>query len=148
MSESLKSVLIKGNRYIDVVNMLCEIVKSTSNDFPLHHPYMDEKNVTHWRVNGEEVRKQAFLLLNMIDNNSCGDTDEDFTHLRAYLHSESEIYMINYAVAMSHNHKPENDIEVVRRWLILSNLVDCWGEINRDMPWYISEHWCKEREDT
>lgn len=146
MSESLKSVLIKGNRYIDAVNMLYEIVNSTSNDFPLHHPYIDENNVTHWRVNGEEVRKQASLLLSLLDNDSCGDTDEDFTHLMAYLNSELEVYMINYAVAMSHNHTPENDIEVVRRWSILSNLVNCWGAINRDMPWYIPEHWCKERD--
>ena len=141
MQESLKSTLIDGNRYEDIVNMLCEIIKTTCVDFPLHHPYIDNTNETHWRVNGEKVREQANLLLNLLENNSSGDTSEDFMCLRAYTNSKLEIYMINYAVAASHDIEPEHNIETIRQWSVLNNLIECWGEINKEIAWYIPETW-------
>lgn len=146
MSEPLKNVLIEGNRYEDVVNMLCDIVKTACNDFPLHHPYIDGEGKTHWRVNGDKVREQANLMLELLENNSTGDTDEDFTHLRAYTRSNLEVYMINYAVAVSHNIESEHNIEIIRQLSVLANIVECWGEINRGIPWYIPEPWYKERD--
>lgn len=46
----------------------------------------------------------------------------------------------NYAVSISHRKVPEIDMENIRVWEILDNMLICWN----DEEWNIQDGWKKE----
>lgn len=134
--------LKKANRYEEVIAIINNIINDTISSYPLHMPYVDATCMTVWRVDGETVRMQAKILLELINSDSDGNTSDDFTELGAYVHSTCDILLHNYAVAISHKNAPEIDMDDIRPWEILDNLILCWGN-NHDAPWTIPNGWCK-----
>lgn len=142
MSKSLKSILVESGRYENIVTMLTNIIADTKASYPLRSAFVDNDGETSWRVDGVAVRQQANTLLKLIEADCDGNSSDDFCELRAYVKDKSDTLLHNYAVALSHNSQPKTDIDVIRQWEILDNMIACWNT-NDEYDWYIPTDWQK-----
>ena len=136
----IKNILIEANKYNEVKEILNNIVNLSNNSYPVS-PFVDEDGITKWNVDGTIIKNQAIELLNIIDNN-LGFINKDFYYLWNYIHSQSDIKLHNYAVALSHRHEPYDDMDDIRTWEILDNLIYCFSLDEEDtLNWSIPEGW-------
>lgn len=142
MAKTIKSILMEANRYRDVLDIILRIINSTQISYPVHAFAGKDGQVKHY-VNGDSVREEARNLYNIIYKDGCAGTNDDFTNLSEYVKSHSDDLLHNYAVAVSHRIESDINMEDVRSWEILDNLLMCWnigGEDDED-EWYIPDGW-------
>lgn len=142
----IKKKLTEALRYNQVTGILKYII---SEDLAYSIPvdaYIDSSGKTSWRVDGRVVTKEAKLLLQTIED----DVDEEsvfpgsFESLEQYVHSHTNMLLHNYAVTISHRTVPNDmDMEVIRSWLILDNLLICFGS----KDWSIPDGWKYKNEE-
>ena len=138
--------MTEANRYHEVIGILNHII---SEDLAYSIPvdaYTDSNGKTSWRVDGRVVTKEAKLLLQTIED----EVDEEsvfpgsFESLEQYVHSHTNMLLHNYAVTISHRTVPNDmDMEVIRSWLILDNLLICFGS----KDWSIPDGWKYKNEE-
>ena len=141
---NIKRTLMEANRYEEVKDILINICTNSSL-LPLSCPvnaFVDENGVTQWRVNGDAVHKEACGLLNIIEDDDLVYDDinlSSYSNLLQYVLSKSDMMIHNYAVFISHRDTPVDDMEVIRNWEILQNLI-----LNlADKDWDIPDGWKK-----
>ena len=63
---------------------------------------------------------------------------DSFWNLYQYVHTHTDTLLHNYSVRISHRKEPLIDMEIIRAWEILDNLIiNRTGEDN----WHIPEGW-------
>ena len=137
---NIEQILKEANRYDAIQQILKDIVADNQQTYPVD-PFIDNDHKTKWRVDGDNVRKDAKELLRIIDNNEAINTD--FLYLTQYVRTKSDALLHNYAVSISHRNEPKIDMEKIRCWEILDNLLTncCNGQLDDD--WYIPTGWKK-----
>lgn len=149
-SNSIKKELEDANRYKDVKTIITNIIKdpNLSGNYPVN-PFRDEDGNTKWRVNGDLVKYEAYKLLSVIDGwyDEIDDiTGKDFANLFQYITTESDRLLHSYVISLSHRHEPKIDMDVIRTWSIIDNMIchldihDINGE-DDDRHWRIPEGW-------
>ena len=137
---SIKEKLLEAGRYSAILNILEKIIKDDQSSYPTD-AYRDYSlKETKWRVDGEDVRKQAAILYAKISF-EVDETlkEEDYFYLRQYISSETCMMLHNYAVSISHrNDNPKEDMEVIRTWEILENLLFNLDDVS---SWTIPNGW-------
>lgn len=120
--ENFKQILQNANKYEDVTKILTDISKDTEYDYPVD-AYVTDEGKTKWRVDGKTVQTEAARLLAIIKNPSITADPYDFINLRVYATSISNMYLHNYAVHISHRTTPLEDMDNIRSWEVLENLI-------------------------
>ena len=145
----IKDILKEANRYEDVMGVLFGVIKQEEFDYPVD-PFIDGSQ-TKWRVEGSCVRNEAIRLLYVINNFSlpldggCGT----FDNLYQFVKTRSDMMLHNYSIGVAHRvNEPKEDMEVIRTWLILENLLCClYIDYEKDDEesggWYIPDGWKK-----
>lgn len=136
---------IKGSgKYNEIISILKKISTRNVHQYPLYTPYTDNHGMTRYRISGELVRKEAEILLNILQTEEkIGEIR--FNFLPHYLCSETNMMLHNYAVSLSHNKQPRDSMDTIRSWLIIENLVSCWSTtIDQSGDWTIPDGWKKE----
>lgn len=142
---TIKEILIDANRYEDIVNILKDISKMDDNSYSYPvRVFIDSDGETKWRVDGKSVNEQSSKLLKLIEDGSDGISNDDFTYLSEYVRSHTDMLLHNYAITITHRRDPE-DMETIRPWVILDNLISCWnlGLNDDDSAWDIPIGWKK-----
>lgn len=125
---------------------LCLLLKAsscTTGTLPVD-AFVADDGTTHWRVNAAFVRYEAITLLETIETETEKDkTEKDFWNLYQYVKSTSDMLLHNYAVSISHRKVPETNMDDIRIWEILDNMLICWN-LEDDEEWFIPDGWKKE----
>ena len=121
--KEIKKVLKEAGRYEDTLRILGEIINTNKvpDDAPIASYYVNSDGELKCRVDGGLVRKEASALLNILIHEE--DLDINVSHLDEYITSATDIMLHNYAISISHKKEPNNDMEIIRSWLILYTMV-------------------------
>ena len=106
----------------------------------MRRPLIDRLNHTLWSIDTKSIIEQAARLIIIIEDGCDGNTEDDFDKLSAYVNDKSDTLLHNYAVSVSHKIEPEYNIDTIRCWEILDNMLACWNN-NYDEPWCIPDGW-------
>jgi len=140
----VKNILKDAGRYEDVVGILKGIISDTEYSYPVD-AYVIKTGETLWRVDGDIVRSEAEKLLRLIEEGVAEENDS-FMTLYEYINTHTNAKLHNYAIAISHRHEPDVDMEELRSWLVLWNLIICYHDTYVvDTEWSVSEGWRKQR---
>ena len=119
----ISKILRDSGRYDDIIKILEKISMNNNYDFPVN-AYVDDDGKTKWRVPGDDVRKGAVLLLSIINNNEAiTEASDQYECLRHVVETSADIMLHNYANFLSHRIKPDDDMENIRAYQILSHLL-------------------------
>lgn len=144
----IKKTLKEANRYLDISIILSNITKLNCHDYSVF-AYEGEDGKIKRRVDGKDVSNEAEKLLKFIDGEI---TIEDiclfdhFSNLYKYVKSCTDTLLHNYSIDISHGIEPRHDMEDIRSWLILDNLIltlDLDGDWTIG-DWTIPVGWRKE----
>lgn len=137
--DNVKNKLIESNKYDDIVEILNNIINDKISSYPVD-PYIDDGD-TKWRVDGDKVRTEAVKLLYTINNNTISEYSfDDFNELHQYVQTQTDMKLHNYAINISHNIEPLEDMNIIRSWLILDNLIINMAD-QCTFEWYIPDGW-------
>lgn len=131
----IKQILTHAGRYNDTVNILENIIIENVNEYPVYMCVSNGK-VTNF-VSGVFVREEAAKLLLSINNDIKISGYQPFPNLERYVITRTNDLLHNYAVALTHGAEPTTDIDIIRTWEILQNLIICY----HDDDWNIPEGW-------
>lgn len=138
---SIKKILKDANRYDDIINVLNSIASLKGGDIPVS-PHINIKGgnlICH--VNALYVSKEAPKLIKLINNevmeeNLCNLYE--FVNLHYYVDSKTKDIIYDNALALSYGNNPKDNMNVIKIWFILSNLII---NINNYNNWSIPDGW-------
>ena len=135
-------VLKDAGRLEDILDLINKIrdKSNRATSLPLFTPQVDDNWKAHYRIDADLVFIEAGLLLSAIENKSINTRLDELRNLWAYVYSETEILLHNYTVSLSHRKHPKDDIDVIRIWCILENLIINIGS----EYWEIADGWKKK----
>ena len=141
-----KEEMERADKYDDVKEILTKI--AMDDNISSEHqvsPFIDEDGETKWRIDGNKVRFEAYKLLYYLEGLHVSDvTGKDFSNLFQYVSTNTTMLLHNYAVSISHRHEPEIDMDLIRTWLIIDNMLCCFDN-PFDEPdngyWRIPDGW-------
>lgn len=141
----IKDILKEANRYEDIRNILNNIIETLDDDmtYPVD-AHIDDREIK-WKVDGQLLIKEASNLLYLIDteNINCNNSSDDFLNLLQYVRTKGDRLLHNYAIDISHRSTPCTDMNEIRKWKILENLIhNIGGEL-----WIIPDGWKKNLND-
>lgn len=138
----IKKILEDANRYDDVKNILNNIIKDNQYSYPVN-AFGDDYGRIKYRVDGNAVRKEASILLQLIDEEKeiNEKSRDNISNLFRYVRSQYDMLLHNYAVYISYKKDPDVDIDIIRSWGILDSLISCFDYV--DDNWYIPNGWRK-----
>lgn len=144
----IKETLKEAGRYEEVMSILKNIsLKSSLITYPVH-PYAIKHGKICFRVDGSKLVKEAKDLIQAIEENDEEKLKLDnYLNLHHFVQSTSDDLLHNYAVHVSHkNTTPNIDMEKIRVWEILDNLIICL-DYEDGSKWYIPDGWKKTRKE-
>ena len=142
--KSIKEKLLEAGRYNSVLSILEKIIKDDQSSYPVD-AYKDYSSTeTKWRVDGDFVRNEASKLISKITLEEDKTINEkEYFYLEQYISTETCQMLHNYAVSISHrNDNPREDMEVIRTWEILENLLFNLDDVS---SWTIPDGWKVEK---
>lgn len=142
----IKNTLIEANRYEDIINILNNIIKSTPDASIPVNAFVAEDGKTKWEVDGKIVVEEAKILLQLISGEDTSGII-DFKHLDQFVRTKTYTFLHNYAVAISHRKESNIDIDVIRSWEILDNLIINFEDIKKGDEWHVPDGWKKIESD-
>lgn len=120
----IKNILEEADRLNDVLNILNNIISTLDSAPYPDYAFLDNDGITRWKVNGNMVKKAANDVIQLIyDENHPVENDDDFLNLHEYVRSHTYDLLHNYAISISHRVRPKIDIDDIRSWLILNELI-------------------------
>ena len=138
MEKSYKQILIDAGRYEGVSSILTNLSILPGYQHPVS-PYVKEDGTVSFDVLGVNLRNQASLLLRRLNGEQELGPVKDYLDLSLYVQSILNMMLHNYANHISHRIEPDVDMEDVRTWAVLSNLIDELAFC--DEEWTIAEGW-------
>ena len=133
----LKKELIDAGRYEDILKVLNDIINSNLSIYPVR-PFVDVDFKVKTQVNYYFVKNEAKKLLNVIEKNEENDPCE-FNNLLQVVNTKRHTLCNNYVVSLSHKKFPKIELEEIRIWMTLENLIDNLY----DDKWNVPEGWRK-----
>ena len=145
---TIRETLAEANRLHEVMAILTNIFSIEDADLPVNLHFNVEGDATS-RVAVKNLRKGAGILLSKIDSEpdeiGFEITEKEnwfLMDLGIYVESKLQLKQMNYANAVSHNHLPTYfDLEEIRTWSILDNLLTQVLYLREDTKFYIPEAW-------
>lgn len=138
---TIKQILENANRFEDVSDAINHIIFTIDDrSYPVN-PIIRDNSITN-RVDGKSIKEEATEFLKLINNpsDSIEDTIEKYENLLAYVESESDMMLHNYAISISHKREPHDDMELIRVLLIIKSLI-WWLNNDGDYEFDIPDGW-------
>lgn len=139
--------LTNAKRYYEVLRILRKIDSIEDSSLPVD-PYGDDDGKINYRIDVSVLKDDASRLLYCLEHpiyTQYCPKSENAIVLSRYVRTHNDMFLHNYANAISHNSEPDVDIDIVRPWLILENLI--WYLFNdSEMEWYVPEGWKSKKE--
>lgn len=142
IKNTIKSALEKSNRYDDIIGILDEITKKNDASYPVN-TFMDANGEARIRVDGNRVRNEAAELLKLINSDEFDENNIKFPNLMEYVRTQSDTLLHNYAIQISHRIEPDIDMDIIRCWVILDNILICLNSGYLLDDWAIPSGWGK-----
>lgn len=142
-----KSILEKAGRYDSSVAILKKVITCLQDSSVPVDPFVDDNNITQWRVEGKKCKEQAAQVLQIITDEVIINKDDlvgKLDEIYYLIKSNADMKLHNYAIYQSHRKTPYEDMETIRNYLVLADLIlnlDTKNEVNPDESWSISEGW-------
>lgn len=145
---TIRETLTEANRLQEVMAILTNIFSIEDANLPVNLHFNSEGDATS-RVAVKNLRKGSGILLSKIDSEpdeiGFRITEKEswfLMELGIYVESKLQLKQMNYANAVSHNHLPTYfDIEEIRTWSILNNLLTQVNNLEEDFNFCIPEAW-------
>ncbi len=145
---TIRETLTEANRLQEVMAILTNIFSIENEDLPVNLHFNSEGDATS-RVAVKNLRKGTGILLSKMDSEpnevGFGITEKEnwfLMDLGIYVESNLQLKQMNYANAVSYNHLPTYfDIEEIRAWSVLDNLLTQLLYLREDTKFYIPEAW-------
>ena len=135
-----KTILKEAHRYKAVINILNTIINESAVSYPvkpfIHYDTCGE-SYTKWRVDGSDVRKEAELCKQAIEQDDYG-CNNPCINLLVYVESKYNMMLHNYANSISHRHFPVIEMDNIRNWLCLGCVIEHFSD---DMDLVIPTGW-------
>lgn len=143
-SNVIINTLNEAGKYEDIKNILKSIIMEPHKSYPVRM-YLDNDGHVNSSVEGSDVREQAARLLVFLDSEMEVDrSDFKFEDLFRLILSTTNDLLHNYAVDVSHRSIPTIDMEKIRSYEVLQNMLDCfWDDDNEG--WTIPDGWKAEK---
>lgn len=126
---TIKDTIKNSGRYGDICEIFLRIAFTNDSTKPIIATAdLDNKSVL-FRVDTEKIRDGVAAYLKFIDMDESKLFDSDIDSnilfsLSAFIHSELEIYMHNYAVVCSYGKQPdESELDRIRVYLVLESSI-------------------------
>lgn len=136
----------RAGRYEEIIDILNKIGEIKDTTLPVYC-YSGENGEACFRISVHQLKADARKLLTILSlspKNSfveLWEEEDSFETIKHYLHTETEVFLHNYANSISHRHTPKYDIEEIRATLVLQDLVwNLWNDID---TWDIPDGWRK-----
>lgn len=140
---SVKESLQMAGRYRKVKKILRKASEHKGKIINVH-AFKDKKDITHWNVNGKDVRTEAKILLHLIKTNTDIRVISTigFPSLRQYISSITNDRLLVYAMSIAQRVPSDDDyMDETRCYLILENMLSFHGQHD----WIIPENWKKQK---
>lgn len=143
----IKKVLESAGRFEEVKKEIESFINETYGNYPVGL-YIDDEGKVSYDVMGKETRNEASAILELISSDITTLADIPyFFNFTKYANYESNIMLHNYANAVAHRNSELNipDMEKIRVWLIIDNLLACvaCGIAEEHNSWTIPCGWKK-----
>ena len=147
LDKSIKDILIEGGRYYDVIMILSSIVTIKQSSVPVDY-YISIDGIVKNSIDTKELKEEAAqFMYQLVQDDLCYITDDDdrFDLLLNYVHSKVNMKLHNYGISISHGNEPREDMEYIKPWLVLENLL-CdlqysTPDFDDESIWYIPDGW-------
>ena len=151
-TNGFKSILEEAGRFDSSVAILKKVITCLQdNSFPVD-PFVDDNNMTQWRVEGKKCKEQAAQILQIITDEVIINKDDlvgKLNDIYYLIKSNTDIKLHNYAIYQSHRKTPMDNMETIRNYLVLADLIlnlDTKNEIYSDYSWIVPESWKYKKE--
>ena len=143
----IKNTLINTGVYEDVVEILESIAGIKESTLPVDL-YMDGVKPSY-RIDVDNLQHEAEIFLFGLEKDILVKGTNQYETLWRYINNKMDTMLHNYAVSLSHNHKPSIKMSVIRKYMIIENLlinISFPGTDDDDEEWYIPENWLNDNE--
>ena len=150
-TNGFKSILEEAGRFNSSVVILKKVITCLQDDsFPVD-PFIDNNNITQWKVEGKKCKEQATQILKVITDEVIIDKDElvgKLNDIYYLIKSSANMKLHNYAIYQSHRKTPFDDMESIRNYLVLADLILNLNTKNEnpDYSWSVPESWKYRKE--
>lgn len=120
---SIKNILKNANRYEDTLKILDTIAAMNGTSYPVE-AFVDEDNITRWRIDGKDLRKEAKLCKQIVMSDTTTDTNYSLSNIFQYVHSYTNMLLHNYANSLAHRNIPNDNLNTIRAWLVVGSVID------------------------
>lgn len=134
---TIKNTLKKANRFDNILQILVSITRNQQNSYTVN-PFVNENGKLSYHVKGSVVEYEAAELLDLLLADNVSEITMRFENLSRYVRNQSDMLLHNYTVSLSHKATPDTDLETIRCWEILQNLLDNIDYID---DWSIPKGW-------
>lgn len=152
ITNGFKSILEKAGRYDSSVAILKKVITCLQDNSVPVDPFIDDNNITQWRVEGKKCKEQAAQVLQIITDEVIVNKDDlvgKLNEIYYLIKSDADIKLHNYAVYQSHRKTPLDDMETIRNYLVLEDLIlnlDTKNEVDPDESWEVCDGWKHKKE--
>ena len=136
----ISELLKEAGHYNEVKNILTNLAVKDSFDYPVY-PFISDDGKTKWRVSATKVREEASKLCNALDCDKPVGSLDDFYNLYPVVHTHADILLLILAIHFTHRNETEEDINNIRDYVILDNLLLNLDSDEEDCEWSIQEGW-------
>lgn len=136
----IKKTLIEAKRYNGIHRILVDCTDLRWKSYAVD-AYIGKNCKIKTSVERDDVAKEALLLLNFINGEVNIEKDVlcfCLSNLHKFVKSRLSQMTNNYVVSISHGQEPTIEIEYIKEWMILDNLISC---LNTDGDWSIPDGW-------
>ncbi len=131
MNMTIKEKLQESGRYEQIMEIVAKIAVRNFGDVPVRLQYNSEmKPVSRVKISDVRTGLNLWLLLIGKEQVSGGNVAETLFALEAYVSTELDMMLHNYANSISHRTEPEEDMEEIRAWQVflssIHHLMNPW----------------------
>ena len=151
-TNGFKRILKEAGRFDSSVAILKKVITCLQDSYVLVDPFVDDNNMIQWRVEGKKCKEQAAQILKVITDEVIINKDDlvgKLDEIYYFIKSNADIKLHNYAIYQSHRKIPIDDMDTIRNYLVLADLIlnlDTKNEIYSDYSWIVPESWKYKKE--
>ena len=146
-TNGFKSILKEAGRFDSSVAILKKVITCLRDSSVPVDPFIDDNNMTQWRVEGKKCKEQAAQILKVITDEVIINKDDlvgKLDDIYYLIKSDTNIKLKNYAIY-------QDDMETIRNYLVLADLIlnlDTKNEIYSDdsYSWSVPKGLEREKE--
>lgn len=150
-TNGFKSILEEAGRYESSIEILNYVIKYLNGQDSVIY-FVDNDDEVKCHVDTCKCKDQAAQILKVITDEVIIDKDDlvgKLDEIYLYINTDADIMLHEYARHQSYQIKPVYNIEDIRSYLVLANLIiylNIKNDIDPDKSWSVPEGWKYRKE--